>query len=284
MVSALSDAADLRDYDSQMSDAARAQADHAVYLVSRESPAEMSIPATNTMPLKRRVMQYIRPGWEPKFTTSTMPAAQYPQYRKERHTDIANALEMPWMIFRKDASNHNMSSARFDASRYGEAVKRFAALFGRQLLNPIARRVIRLSQLSGLLGPTPVKPGMELLGLEFPEALIPISWTWPAAPPVDPVKEAMAERMKMENGTLTWSEAVAASGRRPEETLRIRVRDNAAFVAAGLPPLIGPIPTAIPPEALAAAMADPPETTPTDPATDAPMEPATIDPAADITE
>jgi capsid protein len=283
MASALPDAADIRDYDNQMSDAARAQADYAIYLVSKESPAELSTPTANTMPVQRRVLRYIRPGWEPKFPSATMPATQYPQYRKERHTDIANAMEMPWMIFRKDASNHNMSSARFDAARYAEAVRRFQAKFGRVVLNRIALRVIRLAQLFGLLDPTPIKPGMEEIVAVFPESAIPMAWTWPRPPAVDPAKEAMAQRVELENRTLAWSEAVSAAGRRPEETLRMLQRDNAAFIAAGLPPMIGPIPTEIPPEVIAGMMADPPDQPPSDPAAAAePLAPGTIDPNAEL--
>lgn len=285
LASTLDPAANIRDYDEQVTDAARAQADSAVYLVAKESPAEFTNPTSNTLPIQRRTLRYIRPGWEPKFAPSTQPGAQYPQFRKERHTDIANAMEMPWMVFRKDASSHNMSAARFDAARYHEGVKRTQARLARRILNLIVRRVIRIAQLQGLLGPTPVPPNLELLRFEFPGALIPIAWTWPKPPAVDPAKEAMAERVQLENGTLAWSEAVAANGRRPEETLRLRSRDNAALRAAGLLPIMGAIPSQLPGEVLAAMLSpDPAEDTPANSAAGdaAPFVTPPIDPNADI--
>jgi capsid protein len=80
----------------------------------------------------------------------------------------------------------------------------------------------------------------------------------------------MAERIKLENGTLALSEAIAADGRRPEETLRIRSRDNQALADAGLPVLFGALPTSFTPEQIAALnqITEPIDATPTTPAID----------------
>jgi capsid protein len=198
------------------------------------------------------------------------PAATYRDFRKEKQTDIANVLEMPLMILRKDASNHNMSSARFDGSRYAKAVERIQAKLERRMLTMIVRRLVRIAQYTGVLPPTPRKAELDALAFEFPNVLLPISWTWPKPPPVDQLKDAMAERIKMENGTLALSEAIAADGRRPEETLRIRSRDNEALINAGLPPLVGAVPTQFTPEQIAALnqLSEPIDATPGTPAID----------------
>ena len=269
--SVLQPAADLRDYDDQVQDAARAAADHAVFFYSDHPDAEFVEPEQTTLPWRRRVRQYIRPGWKPMQLTASQPAATYREFRKEKQTDIGNALEMPWMILRKDASNHNMSSARFDGSRYAKAVERSQAKLERRILTPIVRRLVRIAQYTGVLPPTPKNQKLlDAIGYEFPNALLPISWTWPKPPPVDNLKDAMAERMKLENGTLALSEAIAADGRRPEETLRIRSRDNAALVKAGLPPVMGSVPSSYTPEQMAAllSLGDPIDATPGVPAID----------------
>jgi capsid protein len=69
---------------------------------------------------------------------------------------------------------------------------------------------------------------------------------------------------------LALSEAIAADGRRPEETLRIRSRDNQALVKAGLPPLVGAVPTQLTPEQIAALnqLSEPIDATPGTPAID----------------
>lgn len=276
LASVLDPAAELRDYDVSVGDAARAAADQSVFFSSDHPDAEFMEPEQKVLPVRRNVRQYIRPGWKINALPSTQPAATYQSYRKEKHTDIGNALEQPWMILRRDASNHNMSSARFDGSRYARAVERFQSRIDRRILTPIVRRFIRIGQMEGLFPPTPKRAIAEALKFDFPDIVLPIGWTWPKPPAVDNLKDALAERTKLENGTLSWSEAIAADGRRPDETLRIRTRDNAALIKAGLPPIGGKIPSEITPEALTAAVlgTDPTEDTPPTPKPDTETEAA----------
>lgn len=268
--SVLQPAADLRDYDDQVQDAARAAADHAVFFYTDHPDAEYMEPREKNLPVRRRVQKYISPGWKPGSVAANQPAATYKEFRKEKQTDIGNVFEMPWMILRKDASNHNMSSARFDGSRYAKAVERIQAKIERRLLTPMIRRLIRIAQYTGVLGPTPRVTKFEKLAFEFPNVNLPMAWTWPKPPPVDSLKDAMAERIKIENGTLALSEAIAADGRRPEETIRIRSQDNEALQAAGLPVVWGTVPSKFTPEQIAAlnALAEPIDATPATPALD----------------
>jgi lambda family phage portal protein len=268
--SVLQTAADLRDYDDSVQDAARAAADHSVFFYSDHPDADFVEPEQTTLPWRRRVRQYIRPGWKIAQLDSRQPSATYREFRKEKQTDIGNVLQMPWMILRKDASNHNMSSARFDGSRYAKSVERIQAKLERRFLTPIVRRLVRIAQYTGVLGPTPNQTRFDRLAFEFPNIVLPIAWTWPKPPAVDNLKDAMAERIKLENGTLALSEAIAADGRRPEETLRIRSRDNAALVDAGLPPVLGAVPSTMTAEQIAAlqSISEPIDTTPDVPSID----------------
>ena len=268
--SVLQPAADLRDYDDQVQDAARAAADHAVFFYTDHPDAEYMEPREKNLPVRRRVQKYISPGWKPGSVAANQPAATYKEFRKEKQTDIGNVFEMPWMVLRKDASNHNMSSARFEGSRYAKAVERIQAKLERRFLNLVIRRLIRIAQYTGVLGPTPRITRFEKLAYEYPNIVLPLSWTWPKPPPVDNLKDAMAERIKIENGTLALSEAIAADGRRPEETIRIRSRDNEALQKAGLPVVWGTVPSKFSPEQIAAlnALAEPIDANPSTPALD----------------
>lgn len=241
--SALEPAGQLRDYDSSVDDAARAAADTAIFFVSNHPDAEFVAPTETTLPWKRRVRQYIRPGWDVRQLQAHQPAANYVEFRHERQTDVGGSIEMPWMILRKDASRHNMSSARFDGSRYAKAIERMQSRIERRVLSLIVRRLIRIAQFEGILGPTPIDPRWDSIRLEFPNVILPLAFTWPKPPAVDQLKDATAERIRLENGTLSLSEAIAADGRRPEETLRMRARDNRDLAAAGLPPIMGQVPS-----------------------------------------
>jgi capsid protein len=190
------------------------------------------------------MLQYAAPGWKPTAVSASQPAANYKDFRKEKHTDIAGSIgEQPHMIFRRDASNHNMSSARFDGSRYALAIDRFHTMMQNRMLNLIARRVIRIAQLTGILGPTPRSKIPRRILAEFPAAAITLAWEWPKQPPIDPLKDAMAQRIRLENGTVSLSDAIIEDGRRPEEVMKKRAIDNENLEKAGLPKLGGALPT-----------------------------------------
>ncbi len=135
---------------------------------------------------------------------------------------------MPLLILRQDASNHNYSSSRFDAQGYWSAVGRFQAFLARRTLNKILRRLLRLASWEGSIPPIPAR-------LLF-------AWTWPKPPAIDPTKESLAERIALENGTLTYSDACAQRGQRVDQTIAQRKRDNEQLLAAGLAPISGPLP------------------------------------------
>jgi len=243
MASTLPTIADTRDYDDQVMDAARALADAAI-IMSTDDPELIKPTLPTDTRRKRRMLQYAAPGWKPTAVPSTQPAANYKDFRKEKHTDIAGSIgEQPHMIFRRDASNHNMSSARFDGSRYALSIDRFHTKLQDRILCLIARRLIRIAQLTGILGPTPRSKLSRRILNEFPNAAIRLAWEWTKQPPIDPLKDAMAQRIRLENGTLCLSDAIIEDGRRPEEVMKKRKQDNENLKKAGLPELKGALPT-----------------------------------------
>lgn len=221
---------DLRDYDDQVLDAARSAADQALWLVTQHPDADLFLPKdpNKTFAQKRRQWRYAPPGWSPMQMESRQPMVQYTDFRTERQREIGRPAQMPLLIVRQDASRHNYSSARFDASGYWRAVARFQSFIGRRTLNKVLRRLLRLASWEGSISPIPDR-------LRF-------QWTWPKPPPIDPTKEALAERIRMENGTLSYSQACAANGDRPDEMIQQRQRDNADLIAAELPPIVGRMP------------------------------------------
>lgn len=265
LASSLPDIADTRDYDDQVMDAARQAADYAIYMYTDHPDAPFKEPSKDVQAIRRRVRQYCSPGWKPAQLQSHQPAATYESFRKQKHTDIGAAWEMPWMILRRDASNHNMSSARFDGARYTKAIERFQARIERRVLNLVVRRLVRIAQYEGLLPPTPLSKIAKKLQYQFPNCVLPISWTWPKPPPVDQLKDAMAQRIRIENGTLSVSQAITEDGGIPEDVMAARKRYNEDAIASGLPPVLGALPTLPTPELL--AVIDPPNG---DPANDPP--------------
>jgi len=243
MASSLPTAADMRDYDDQVQDAARAAADYSVIMYSDHPDADFSKPLNENVAVRRRTRSYAPPGWKPFELKASQPGITYDSYREQRHTDLAGTLgEMPLMIFRRSARNHNMSSARFDGARYGKAIDRFQRRLERRMLNPVLRRLVRIAQMLKLLRPTPMNRISRKLQYDFPHCVLPIAWTWPKPPPVDALKDSMAQRIQLENGTKSFTQVCAENGDRSDEVIRLRKKDNTELAANDLPPIIGALP------------------------------------------
>lgn len=227
--SSLQPTADLRDYDDQVMDAARAAADQALWMISDHPDAEFAkVNPGTVVETRRRQWRHAMPGWKPFQMQANQPMVNYVDFRKERQREVGRPAQMPLLVLRQDASGHNYSSARFDANGYWRAVSRFQRFLERRTINKFLRRLIRLAVLDGSIRPGPDRQVF--------------SWTWPKPPAIDAVKERLAERIGMENGTLSYSSACAANGQRADRMIKQRQRDNADLVKAGLPPVQGAMP------------------------------------------
>jgi hypothetical protein len=129
------------------------------------------------------------------------------------------------MIINLDSSKHSYSSCRFDNQPYWRSIMTCQGWLGRIGLDRCEYTVMREAELAG----------------ELPEAPDDVehSWGWIKAPHVDPTKESTAEREYLQNGTVTWSEAIVAHGKDPDKVLKQREGDAKRLKAAGLPEIPG---------------------------------------------
>lgn len=226
--------ADLRDYETQVMDAARAAADNSQWLVTEHPDAKyVPLKPTDTWGNLRRTTRAAAPGWKPMGVAATQPAATHNKYKEDKERDVGLPAEMPLMILRHDSSKHNLSSARYDGVRYTRSVTKVQSWITRRILNAVLYRLITLSRLDGTLR------------IDAPNRRLPLHWAWPKPPSNDPFKEAMAERINLENGSTSLSDVIAAKGGRPDQVFEQRRLDNEQLEAMGLPKIIGGIPTAV---------------------------------------
>lgn len=219
LTSALQTIADLRDYDAEVLDAARAAANQGVMLWTDHIDAGF-VPENSVVEIERRMQTHVPPGWKVEQLKPEQPTTNYVDYRKERQRDFARAVGMPLMTVRLDSSDHNYSSARFDGQVYQRGVRAFQREVERRVLNRLVRVVAREAELSGL---TPMIPNRMRL-----------TWTWPTFPHVDPTKEKAAEKLALSNGTLTLTDALAADGQSLEGFIAKRSREMKLFTDAGI--------------------------------------------------
>jgi lambda family phage portal protein len=223
---------DLRGYDQAVLDAAKTAAILAVLAYSTGDMAADPPDGANTIDPRRftpGAINFMPEQWQPMMLNPTQPANNHVEYRSERQREIGRPVGMPLMQIRLDSSGHNYSSARFDASIYNRANTNIQNWLERRILKRMFRLVMAESMLLGLLPKRNVKE-------------IPTQWNWDQPPHVDPVKEAMAERIRLENRTLSPQLACAGHGIDFEQLCHDWKRANDILKKNGLPEMLGPVP------------------------------------------
>ena len=215
-------AADLRDYDVQVLDAARGAADAALFAYTEHPDAEFVANVPPTVRWARRRLNNLAPGWKLGTVQATHPTAQYKEHRQERQGDLGRAEGVPSMVTRLDARDHNYSSARFDYGLLYESAKHVRATLYNPKLFVLASLVLREAQLLGILRPPPKRVWTDFV--------------WSAMPQIDESKSADAEEKLLKIGTISYNEAVIERhGRRARDVIRRRARDARMLEASGLP-------------------------------------------------
>lgn len=221
----LQTAADLRDYDDQVQDAARLMADHSALLYTENSDEPWPTPESTTF--ERRTIKTAPPGWKPYDLPASQPPAQYPDYRDVKLGEIGRPMNMPLMIVRLDSKKHNYSSARFDGQGWG--------LFAGGIQTWLSGSEQSYGTLNRLVDEVAAEARFSVSELGHrPENVVYI-WTWPPRPHVDPFKERMAVDVGLGNRSLSLTDALALEGRTLETHVATLQREATAFEAAGLP-------------------------------------------------
>lgn len=215
-------AAELREYDDAVMEAARNAAEMALLAVTSHPEAKF-MKTANEMKLKRRALNHVAPGWDVKMLQSQQPHATYKEHRHERLGDMGRGQGVPSMVTRLDAREHNYSSARFDYSLLHLSAKHCRST----LYNPVILRLVSLvigeAILRNTIGPPPARYWKKLI--------------WPSQPKIDELKAANAEGKYLDIGTVSFSDACAQNhGRRAADVIRSRARDRRLMQEAGLTP------------------------------------------------
>lgn len=215
-------AADLRDYDTQVLDAARAAADMALVAFTRHPDAEFVGDVPTSVTFRRRRINNLAPGWELGQVQPHHPTATYKEHRQERQGDLGRAEGVPSMVTRLDARDHNYSSARFDYGLMHESAKHVRATLYNPKLFVLASLVLREAQLAGILRPPPRR--------------VWTNFVWTAMPQIDDEKASAAEERYLKIGTMSFTDAVMERhGRRARDVVRRRARDARMLQENNLP-------------------------------------------------
>jgi lambda family phage portal protein len=231
LATSLQPMSDLRAFDAQVLDAARQATRWAVALYTDHPDAEY-LELNETAEVEPGQFQTLPPGYKPMGLNPPQPATNYVDYRAERQRDAGRGRGMPLMTVRLDSSKHNYSSARFDAQVYRRGIARLRAWLRRRLLVRLVNLIAREATLYAFANPY----WKHAKALRSPPSEINYRWTWQAFPHVDDEKEATGQRMRMEDGTLSFSDACLENGQDPDAVIEQLKKDAEKLEDAGIIP------------------------------------------------
>jgi capsid protein len=222
----LQPAADLRAYDRDVLIASRraARNNGAMFTTHPDAPVWK---APTSVRIEPDVIDTLPPGWQLSHAPATQPAAQYPDFRAEKHRDSGRPFGMPLLAVRLDASKHNYSSARMDTQGYDRQISSVQCF-----ISGTDKSVGTLSRLVDLVL---AEARFRVAALRRRPKKVVYLWTWPQRPHVDPAKEADGEAVGLESQTLDLIAALAKRGVTLDQHLRTLERVRKAYEKYKLP-------------------------------------------------
>jgi lambda family phage portal protein len=231
LATSLQPMSDLREFDAQVLDAARQATKWAVALYTDHPDAEY-LELNESEDIEPGQYRTLPPGYKPWAGNPPQPATNYVDYRAERQRDAGRGRGMPLMTVRLDSSKHNYSAARFDAQVYRRGIARLRAWLRRRLLVRLVNLIAREATLFAFANPS----WKHAKAFRRPPAELKYRWTWQAFPHVDDEKEANGQRIRMEDGTLTFSDACLENGQDPDAVIAQLEKDTEKLLKVGITP------------------------------------------------
>ena len=195
----------LRRYQYAVVTAAETAADLAVVLRTTMPAAGVAtgMPAWETMPLARGSMMSTPEGWDPYQLKAEQPTSTFDAFERRILMQISRSLNMPYIVAVMDATGANYSTMRGDYLVYRKHLAAERADIERVVLDPLLERWI--------------EEATFMVGM-IPDGLPPRDqwtwrWRWDGFEHIDPLKEANAETVGLDNKTVSRAEACARRGK-----------------------------------------------------------------------
>ena len=225
----------LRRYTSAVVESSARAAEISGVISTNLLPDEMaaaSIPARTVMNLERNAVVSMPDGWEFEQLKAEQPIDAYPDFKKEIVNEAARPLNMPLNVASGNSSGYNYASGRLDQQTYKGGIDVTRSDLETEALDRIYAEWLPEYAIKN-----------DLNKAIIDEVKNPV-WRYKGRGHADPAKEANADNVRINNGTLTRTRYYAEQGLdgKIEEENRItelidgEVAWNAAREKAGLEP------------------------------------------------
>ena len=194
-----------------------------------EDGDEEDVESNDVIELERNAMLTLPVGWDATQMKAEHPTTTYAMFKAEILNEIARCVLMPYNVAAANSSDYNYASGRLDHQKYHRFIKCIRA-WGE---NRFLRRVFSewMTEAYLLDGFFTNRPTFD----QAMRASQMIQWYWPGFEHVDPVKEANAQRIRLESGTTTLKDEFAEQGHDWEKKLIQRGREIEKMKELGIP-------------------------------------------------
>ncbi|MCB2190343.1 MAG: phage portal protein [Deltaproteobacteria bacterium] len=169
------------------------------------------------------------PGEKLESFNPNRPAGNYAPFVDKLLSEVAVGLNLAPSIFLKDFRQNNYSSARADALESWRFFRNLTQFLASYWNGQILRLYMEEWVNDGLL---PIDPEDYY---QFPAAYCRGRWDGPPRGNIDPVKEATADKIKLETGTTTLEDVCAKDGSDWEEIQDQQALEHQRAAEKGLP-------------------------------------------------
>ncbi len=203
----------LRDYTTSVQKAARRVASASVVLETQSTEiieASMGDDGSYVPPYEGDEIDipddsafYPEPGYTSKQIRAEQPCSTYQEFKNEQLKHFGRCVQVPFNIATGDSSGYNYASGRLDKQNYRRYIACEQAVIERQFLITIFRLFLDEFRLTKAYARLKNKPETR-----YPKTAI----IWPGDNHVDPVKEAAAQSLRLQNNSTTLADEFAAQG------------------------------------------------------------------------
>ena len=155
----------------------------------------------------RGMIMQLPDGWKYTQPDAKQPSSTYIEFKNAIIAEIARVLRLPFNVAAGDSSNLNYASGRMDHQVYHKSIFVERSKLVRVVLNPIFRAWYEEASL--VEGYLPAEARTRDYARRMLSSIV---WHWDGFGHVDPLKEAQAEAIRLESGSLSIAETRARHG------------------------------------------------------------------------
>jgi len=178
-------------------------------ILETDTPDEgaAEIPLMVEMQVKRNTMISAPDGWKAKQLKPEQPTSTFVEFNRELVQGMTRSIDVPLSVALGNSSGYNYASGRLDHQGYNKSIDTRRDKLENRFVDNIVKLFLQEFFLSFGMDSDSAKDGTW-------------SYTWDAAPHVDPVKDATADAINLKNHSETLASICSKRGQNWRRVIR----------------------------------------------------------------